>query len=81
MKLELFIKTSVDAIFTRGGYTYSKSAILLELEERATEEFAIGSTKKEILDYWQSLIDDYDIVTEVHKEKAKKLMLEIFKKQ
>ncbi len=44
LKLELFIKTSVDAIFTRGGYTYSKSAILLELEERATEEFSICST-------------------------------------
>ena len=78
MKLELFIKAPVDAIFTRGGYTYSKSDILKELEEKATEEFAIGSTKKEVLDYWQSLIDGYDIITEVHKEKAKKLMKEIF---
>ena len=79
MKLELFIKVSVDAVFIKeGGYTYSKSDILKELEEKATEAFAVGVTKKEILDYWQSLIDDYDIVTEDHKEKAKKLMKEIF---
>lgn len=80
MKLELFIKTSDDAKFIKGGYHYSKINILHELQEKATEEFAIGSTKEEVLKFWQSLLDDYDIITEKHKEKARNLVMDTFKK-
>jgi len=74
MKLELFSISPTDADFTKGGYRYSKSDILKELEEVATDQFAIGETKDNVLYQWRSILDDYEIVTNKHKERAKYLI-------
>jgi len=78
MKLELFIKASDTADFVKGGYHYTKKVILEELEEHAVDEFAIGSTAKEVLEFWESLVEGYDIITTIHKARAKDLIKNTF---
>jgi len=78
MKLDQFIKTSKDADFVKGGYHYTKKVILEELEEHAVDEFAIGSTVEEVLDFWQSLVEDYEIITTIHRARAKDLIKKTF---
>ena len=78
MKLESFIKTSDTADFVKGGYHYTKKHILEELEQQAVDEFAIGSTQKEVLDFWESLVEGYEIITTIHKARAKDLINKTF---
>lgn len=78
MKFEYFIKAPDNTDFVKGGYHYSKKTILEELEEQAVDEFAIGSTVKEVLDFWASLVEGYEIITSIHKARAKDLIKKTF---
>lgn len=78
MKLELFIKAPDTANFVKGGYHYTKKHIMEELEEHAADEFAIGSTAEEVLDFWESLVEGYEIITTIHKARAKDLINKTF---
>jgi len=78
MKLEYFIKAPMDADFVKGGYHYSKKTIIDELKEHAVNEFAIGSTEKEVLNFWASLVEGYDLITSIHKTRAKDLIKKTF---
>lgn len=78
MKLEIFIKTPDTADFVKGGYHYTKKDIMEELEHHAVDEFALGSTAEEVLDFWESLVEDYEIITTIHKARAKDLIKKTF---
>ena len=78
MKLEYFIKAPMDADFVKDGYHYTKKRILEELEEHAVDEFAIGSTHEEVLDFLKSLVEDYEIITSIHRTRAKDLIKKTF---
>jgi len=78
LKLEYFIKAPDNTEFIKGGYHYSKKTIMDELEEHAVDEFAIGSTQEEVLDFWESLIEGYELITTIHKARAKDLIKKTF---
>lgn len=80
MKFETFVKAPMEADFVKGGYHYTKKRILEDLEEQAVDEFAIGSTQEEILNFWESLVEGYEIITTIHRARAKDLIKKTFEK-
>jgi len=78
LEFEILKRAPDDADFVKGGYHYSRKDILEELQKRAEEEYAMGSTLQEVCDFWKMLLEDYDLVTTIHKARAKDLIKKTF---